>query len=188
MGPIVGSRRCPRQDSNLRTRLRRPALYPLSYGGPRPLPPTAPRRTRESSNRLRRAPGLLGMLPSVSPRVLLVDDDPVILRLLEVNFRLDGFEVTTASHGDEAIARAAEIRPDAIVLDVMMPGADGYEVAHRIRADDHLAGTRLVFLTARTQDDERLRALGLLDVDRVPKPFDPIALVALVRERVGSAA
>jgi two-component system OmpR family response regulator len=117
--------------------------------------------------------------------VLLVDDDPVIVRLLEVNFRLGGFEVTTASHGDEAIARAREVRPHAVVLDVMMPGVDGYEVARRIRRDEDLAAARLVFLTARAIDDGRLDGTDLADADHVAKPFDPIALVQLVRDRVG---
>ena len=121
----------------------------------------------------------------MSPRVLLVDDDPVILRVLEVNFRLDGFEVSTATHGNEALARALELRPDAVVLDVMMPGLDGYEVATRIREDAALSSTPLVFLTARTLDDDR--AAGLEGVDRMPKPFDPIALVQLVRSRVDGA-
>jgi two-component system OmpR family response regulator len=116
--------------------------------------------------------------------VLLVDDDPVILRLLEVNFRLDGFDVSTATHGTEALERVREIRPDAVVLDVMMPGLDGYEVATRIRADETIASTPMVFLTARTQDDERRAAAGLDDVDRITKPFDPIALVQLVRSRL----
>ncbi|HSL10090.1 MAG TPA: response regulator [Actinomycetota bacterium] len=120
----------------------------------------------------------------MSPRVLLVDDDPVILRLLEVNFRLDGFEVSTASHGGEALDRVRELRPDAVVLDVMMPGFDGYEVANRIRADEDLASTQLVFLTARTYDDPSGAAAALDDVDRVTKPFDPIALVRLVRHRI----
>jgi len=120
----------------------------------------------------------------VSLHVLLVDDDPVILRLLEVNFRLDGFDVSTATHGDDALERIRTIRPDAVVLDVMMPGLDGYEVAARIRADDELAATHLVFLTARTREDERLTQAGLDDVDRMAKPFDPIELVRLVRNRV----
>ena len=112
--------------------------------------------------------------------MLLVDDDPVILRLLAVNFRLDGFDVSTASHGDEALERVRELRPDAVVLDVMMPGLDGYEVASRIREDAELAATLVVFLTARMQEDEGHREAALDDIARVTKPFDPIALVQLV--------
>jgi two-component system OmpR family response regulator len=125
------------------------------------------------------------MLPTVSPRVLLVDDDPVIIRLLEVNFRLDGFDVSSASHGTEALERVRAERPDAVVLDVMMPGLDGYQVAAAIREDAQLAATLVVFLTARSHHDESAEA-GLDDVVRVTKPFDPIALVELVRSGLGA--
>jgi two-component system OmpR family response regulator len=124
------------------------------------------------------------MLPTVSPRVLLVDDDPVIIRLLEVNFRLDGFDVSSASHGTEALERVRAERPDAVVLDVMMPGLDGYQVAAAIREDAQLAATLVVFLTARTRDEST--EAGLDDVVRVTKPFDPIALVELVRSGLGA--
>lgn len=132
--------------------------------------------------------GILGTMASVSsepveprPRVLLVDDDPVIVRLLEVNFRLDGFEADGASRGEEAIEKARATRPDAIVLDVMMPGLDGYEVCARLRDDPELSDVPIVFLTARAQEDDvaRGRALGVLGY--VTKPFDPEALVAMVR-------
>jgi DNA-binding response OmpR family regulator len=117
-------------------------------------------------------------------RVLLVDDDPVIVRLLEVNFRLDGFEVEGASRGEEAIDRAREWRPDAIVLDVMMPGLDGYEVCARIRDDPELSEVPVVFLTARAQDEDVARGYALGVVEYVTKPFDPEALVATVRRSI----
>jgi CheY-like chemotaxis protein len=116
--------------------------------------------------------------------VLLVDDDPVILRVLELNFRLEGFEVSTAAYGAEALERARADKPDAVILDVLMPGLDGYEVASRIRADAELSSTHLVFLTGRAPDDAGSMRAGFDDVDRVSKPFDPIALVRLVRSRV----
>jgi two-component system, OmpR family, response regulator len=114
-------------------------------------------------------------------RVLLVDDDPVILRLLEVNFRLEGFATDLAAHGDEALEKAASTPPDAVVLDVMMPGVDGYEVARRLRARDGLSSLPILFLTARTQDDDSLGDT-LNDVDRLAKPFDPAEVVSRVRD------
>ncbi len=81
--------------------------------------------------------------------VLLVDDDPVITRLLEVNFRLDGFKVGIASRGDAALERARAVPPDAIVLDVMLPGLGGFEVARQMRAIPNLKDVPVVFLTAR---------------------------------------
>jgi two-component system OmpR family response regulator len=117
----------------------------------------------------------------MTPRVLLVDDDPVILRLLEVNFRLEGFTTDLAAHGDEALEKAASTAPDAVVLDVMMPGVDGYEVARRLRARDGLASLPILFLTARTQDDDQGFGDMLNDVDRLAKPFDPAEVVRRVR-------
>lgn len=115
------------------------------------------------------------------PRVLLVDDDPVIVRLLEVNFRLGGFVVEGANRGEEALEKARATRPDAIVLDVMMPGLDGYEVCGRLREDPDLKDVPVVFLTARAQEDDVARGYALDVVEYVTKPFDPEALVATVR-------
>jgi DNA-binding response OmpR family regulator len=120
------------------------------------------------------------------PHVLLVDDDPVILRLLEVNFRLEGFETSTTSRGDLVLGTATRIRPDAIVLDLMLPGMDGYEVLEALKADAALARIPIVFLTARTMDEDRRRA-ATGDADFMAKPFDPAALVDLVRSKIGAS-
>lgn len=121
------------------------------------------------------------------PRVLLVDDDPAIMRLLEVNFRISGFEIETASRGDDAVRRATSSPPDAIVMDVMMPGLDGYDVCRLLREEPSLSRTPVVFLTARPPDEsDRIEELG--PVDQVAKPFDPAGLVELVRTRIEEAA
>jgi DNA-binding response OmpR family regulator len=117
-------------------------------------------------------------------RVLLVDDDPVILRLLEVNFRLDGFDTSTATRGEDALARAVEWKPDMVVLDVMMPGLDGWEVCRRLREHQDLADVPVVFLSARAQDDDRMRGYALGVVEYVTKPFDPASLVEIVRRHL----
>jgi len=117
--------------------------------------------------------------------VLLVDDDPVITRLLEVNFRLDGFKVGIASRGDAALERARAVPPDAIVLDVMLPGLGGFEVARQMRAIPNLKDVPVVFLTARPPEDQQAEAKDLGEIDFIAKPFDPVDLVALVRRRVG---
>jgi DNA-binding response OmpR family regulator len=121
-----------------------------------------------------------------APRVLLVDDDPVIVRLLEVNFRLGGFSVEGAFRGEEALEKARANRPDAVVLDVMMPGFDGYEVCRRLREDPQLADVPVVFLTARAQDEDVAAGLALGVIGYVTKPFDPEALVATVRRAIAS--
>lgn len=119
------------------------------------------------------------------PRVLVVDDDPVILRLLEVNFRLEGFEVSMASRGEEAIAVAAAEAPDVIVLDVMLPGMDGHQVYRGLRDDPATSQIPVVFLSARAMDEDLAR-YATEDVDYVTKPFDPSELVEAVRRRLSS--
>jgi CheY-like chemotaxis protein len=121
-----------------------------------------------------------------SPRILVVDDDPVILRLLQVNFRLEGYEVLTASRGDEALRVAKEQHPEVIVLDVMMPGIDGYEVCRQLKEDPDTAAAPVIFLSARAQDADRDRGYALGVVAYVTKPFDPGQLVDVVRRATGA--
>ena len=124
------------------------------------------------------------MTDAPSPRVLVVDDDAVIVRLLEVNFRLSGFEVETATRGEEALRKATELRPDVIVMDVMMPGLDGWAVTERLREEPGTAETPIVLLSARVRDDDRSRGYALGVVDYVNKPFDPTDLVEVVRRHL----
>jgi CheY-like chemotaxis protein len=116
----------------------------------------------------------------VGRRILVADDDPVIVRLLQVNFRLEGYEVETAAHGEEAVQKATSTRPDLILLDVMMPGLDGWEVCRRLKAEPETKDIPIIFLSARAQDEDRKRGLELGVVDYVTKPFDPGELVSLV--------
>ena len=125
-----------------------------------------------------------GMSEQPTPVVLLVDDDPVITRLLEVNFRLVGFRVAAVSRGDIALERARAVPPSAIVLDVMLPGLGGYEVCRQMRAIPALAEVPVVFLTARSPDEEENKEGELGPIDFVGKPFEPGDLVELVRKRV----
>jgi DNA-binding response OmpR family regulator len=117
-------------------------------------------------------------------RVLLVDDDPAILRLLEVTFGLDGFETVAAARGEDALAAAAADRPDAVVLDLMLPGLDGREVYRRLREDPSTASIPVVFLTARTLEDD----VRSLEAPFVTKPFDPTELIETVRDLLGGSA
>ena len=118
---------------------------------------------------------------SSSERILVADDDPVIVRLLEVNFRLEGYDVDTAAHGEEAIQKARDLKPSLILLDVMMPGVDGWEVCRRLKDDPATARIPIVFLSARAQDEDRKRGLEMGVVEYVTKPFDPGELVSLVQ-------
>ena len=148
-------------------------LYPLSYEGS-----TNPRSYRRAVSRARKRPVYDAVMPPAT--VLVVDDDPVILKLLEVNFEMEGFQVVRASDGAEGLERARECRPDIVVLDVMMPRMTGYEVAKALREDDVTAHIPIIFVTARAQSSDVERGLELGVDDYVTKPFDPLDLIARV--------
>jgi DNA-binding response OmpR family regulator len=112
--------------------------------------------------------------------VLVVDDDPVILKLLEVNFEMEGFQVVRAADGAEGLERAREVHPDIVILDVMMPRMTGYEVAKALREDEGTAHIPIIFVTARAQSSDVERGMELGVDDYVTKPFDPLDLIARV--------
>jgi DNA-binding response OmpR family regulator len=114
--------------------------------------------------------------------VLVADDDADIVRFVEVNLRLEGFQVVTARDGQEALTKALDLQPDVVLLDVVMPRIDGYTVCERLRADDRGMGIPVILLTANfiTADQEVARQAGADDL--VVKPFDPCKLMTRVKE------
>ena len=114
-------------------------------------------------------------------RILVVDDEAAIRLLCRVNLQADGFDVQEASDGVAAMRIAREWHPELILLDVMMPGEDGFAVAERIRDDPALSGTRVLFLTARADIGDNERARGTGAVGHVTKPFNPSSLGDEVR-------
>jgi two-component system OmpR family response regulator len=112
-------------------------------------------------------------------RLLVVEDDPNILELLSASLRFAGFDVSTAMTGTDAVAAAQAGRPDLVVLDVMLPDLDGFEVIRRMR--DGGARTPVVFLTARDATDDKIRGLTLGGDDYVTKPFSLEELTARIR-------
>jgi CheY-like chemotaxis protein len=114
-------------------------------------------------------------------RILVVDDEPAIRLLCRVNLQADGFAVQEAPDGVAAMRIAREWHPELILLDVMMPGEDGFAVAERIRDDPDLAGIRVLFLTARADIGDNERARGTGAVGHVTKPFNPSSLGEEVR-------
>jgi DNA-binding response OmpR family regulator len=120
--------------------------------------------------------------------ILVADDDPVIVRLLQVNFRLEGYDVETAAHGEEALTKARELQPALILLDVMMPGLDGWEVARRLKQEDGTKDIPIFFLSARAQEEDRRKGLEIGVTDYVTKPFDPGELVGLVARTLAERA
>ena len=114
-------------------------------------------------------------------RVLVVDDDRVIQQLLEVNLELEGYEVVaTAADGKEALDKIAELKPDLVILDIMMPKMDGLEVCRRLRADPELAKIPVILLSARAQDMDIREGLEIGASAYLTKPFDPVELLEVV--------
>ncbi|MEO6714988.1 MAG: response regulator [Mycobacteriales bacterium] len=114
-------------------------------------------------------------------RVLVVDDDDVIRQLIRVNLELEGFEVYTATDGEDAIEKARELQPAVITLDIMMPRLDGWDAAAKLRADPETAHIKVVLLSARAQEAD-LRKGSRIGVDAyLTKPFDPDELIDTVR-------
>ncbi len=120
-------------------------------------------------------------------RVLVVDDEPNIVMSLEFLMRRAGFEVAVARNGKEALAALDDVPPDLLLLDVMMPEFDGYEVCERIRAQPEWNGTRIIMLTARGREVERERGLALGADAYVTKPFSTRDLVDQVKRMLDVA-
>lgn len=112
-------------------------------------------------------------------RLLVVDDEPNIVELLAASLRFAGFDVTTAANGTEALKRAAEVQPDLVVLDVMMPGLDGFEVVRRMRQEG--LWSPVLFLTARDAVEDKITGLTLGADDYVTKPFSLGEVLARIR-------
>ena len=121
-------------------------------------------------------------------RILVVDNEADIRRFIEVNLRLEGFDVTSASNGEDGLVTAFEIDPSLVLLDVMMPGIDGIEVCRRLRADPRTSHVPVILLTAKSMTVDKVVGLAAGADDYVLKPFDPMELVARVRTTMRRAA
>ncbi|MBB6545603.1 response regulator transcription factor [Nonomuraea rubra] len=111
-------------------------------------------------------------------RLLIVEDDPNILELLAASLRFAGFDVTTAKSGLDAVAAVQRHRPDLVVLDVMLPDLDGFEIVRRLRGGG--LHTPVVFLTARDETEDKIRGLTIGGDDYVTKPFSLEEVVARI--------
>ena len=121
-------------------------------------------------------------------RVLVIDDEAPIRLLCRVNLEAEGMEVLEAPDGPKGLEQARAAEPDVILLDVMMPGLDGWQVAEQLLDDDRTSSIPIVFLTARAEFRDRARGLDLGGIDYVTKPFNPLELAPLVEDmlnRVG---
>ena len=115
-------------------------------------------------------------------RVLVIDDEAPIRLLCRVNLEAEGMEVIEAADGPSGLEQAREHVPDVVLLDVMMPGLDGWRVAEHLLEDERTNEIPIIFLTARAEFRDRARGLDIGGVDYVTKPFNPLELAPLVRE------
>src|SRR3954454_4896138 len=115
-------------------------------------------------------------------RVLVIEDEAPIRLLCPVTLAAEGMTLLEAADGPSGLDQAREHTPDVILLDVMMPGLDGWKVAEALLDDERTAGIPIIFLTARAEFRDRARGLDIGGVDYVTKPFNPLELAPLVRE------
>jgi two-component system alkaline phosphatase synthesis response regulator PhoP len=114
-------------------------------------------------------------------KILVIDDEAPIRLLCRVNLEAEGMQVLEAADGPSGLEQARERQPDVVLLDVMMPGLDGWRVAEELLSDDRTRDIPIIFLTARAEFRDRARGLDIGGVDYVTKPFNPLELAPLVR-------
>ncbi len=115
-------------------------------------------------------------------KVLLVDDDPVILKLLQVNFEMEGYTVVCANDGVEGLEKARAERPDIVLLDIMMPRMDGLEVTRELKGSDDTKHIQIILLSAKAQASDVQAGKDMGADDYLTKPFDPLELLERVNE------
>jgi two-component system alkaline phosphatase synthesis response regulator PhoP/two-component system response regulator VicR len=124
----------------------------------------------------------------MTKHILAVDDEPNIRRLLEVNLQRAGYQVTTASDGQDALEKFSRARPDLVLLDVMMPRIDGFEVLRRLKADPGTAAVPILMLTANAQDADIFNGLRSGADFYLTKPFNPTELLMWVKRVLDAPA
>ena len=117
----------------------------------------------------------------MTPRILIVEDEGPLVTLLRYNLEREGFTISEASDGEEALLRAAEDRPDLILLDWMLPLLSGIEVCRRLRRLPDTATVPIIMLTARGEENDKVRGFDCGADDYITKPFSPVELIARVR-------
>jgi len=120
------------------------------------------------------------MSTATKQKILIVDDEPDILELIEYNLKKEGYQVYTASNGQEGVAQARKLRPDLIILDIMMPKMDGIEACRIMRTMPEFKSTFMVFLTARSEEYSEIAGFNVGADDYIAKPIKPRALVSRI--------
>jgi len=121
------------------------------------------------------------------PKIMVVEDDPHVLRQIAFALEHEGYAVTTATAGDDALRQLMLDRPDLLVTDVMMPGLDGYDLVDQLRRDEKLCDLPVIMVTASTADEDISKGFSSGTDIYIEKPFKPSELVAFVKRFVGPA-
>ena len=119
-------------------------------------------------------------MSAVKQKILIIDDEPDILELIEYNLKKEGYQVYLASNGQDGIAVAKKVHPDLIILDIMMPKMDGIEACRLMRAIPEFKNTFMVFLTARSEEYSEIAGFNVGADDYIAKPIKPRALVSRI--------
>ena len=120
-------------------------------------------------------------------KILVVDDEPPIVRLMEFILARQGHEMLVAVNGEEALEKVRAHKPDLVLLDIMMPRIDGYEVARTLRADPDTAALPIIMLSAKAQEEDIQKGLDIGVNEYITKPFSPEQLVHVVSNYLGRA-
>ena len=129
------------------------------------------------------------MEEKTAKRILCIEDEPEMVDLIRLILNRRGFEVTGASGGVDGLSKIRESRPDLVLLDLMMPDMDGWEVYHQIKADDALKNTPVIVVTAKAQSIDKVLGLHIAKVDDyIAKPFSPQELLSSVEKVLAKSA
>jgi len=123
----------------------------------------------------------------MTKRIVLAEDEPQIAKLVEFKLKKEGYQVTWKENGEEALEAIKRERPDLILLDIMMPVMDGYEVLRQIKEDEKLRDIPVIMLTARAQERDVVKGIDSGAEDYIIKPFHPAELLSRVKRILGKS-
>ena len=118
-------------------------------------------------------------------RILLVDDEPQLLEMVKMRLEVNGYEVLTASDGQQGFDKAKSEKPDLVILDLMLPKMDGYKVCGLLKADTRYSSIPIIMFTARAQEQDKEQGEALGANAYITKPFEPKMLISKVKELLG---
>ena len=123
--------------------------------------------------------------PTNGKKILVVDDEPNVIKSLTFVLSKEGYDVSSAINGEDAMAKVRQAKPDLVFLDVMMPKKNGYEVCQEVKTDSGLSDIHIIMLTAKGQESDREKGLNAGADEFMTKPFSPIIVIDKVKELLG---